>query len=89
MPTHHAVVPNLKSASDGPAKGKDALPSLATMLQDEEAAAIDLGNDANAVKLNATGGSRWRTQLFALRLPAPGVLDGATGWKARAFQHAS
>ena len=36
------------------------------MLQDEEAAAIDLGNDTNAVKLNATGG-RWRTQLFALR----------------------
>lgn len=58
--------PNRQNASDAAAKGKE-LPSLATMLQDEEAAAIDLGNDTNTVKLNATGGSRWRTQLFALR----------------------
>ncbi|SJX63142.1 related to LAA1-AP-1 accessory protein involved in TGN-endosome transport [Sporisorium reilianum f. sp. reilianum] len=59
-------VPN-RSTADAAAKGKEALPSLTTMLQDEEAAAIDLGTDTNAVKLNATGGSRWRTQLFALR----------------------
>lgn len=60
-------VPSHSKGIDAADKGKDALPSLATMLQDEEAAAIDLGNESNAVKLNATGGSRWRTQLFALR----------------------
>ncbi|KAJ1026819.1 hypothetical protein NDA16_002116 [Ustilago loliicola] len=58
--------PARQNAADAASKGKE-LPSLATMLQDEEAAAIDLGNDTNTVKLNATGGSRWRTQLFALR----------------------
>ncbi|KAJ9479387.1 AP-1 accessory protein LAA1 [Pseudozyma hubeiensis] len=59
--------PPRQTAADATGKGRDALPSLATMLQDEEAAAIDLGNETNVVKLNATGGSRWRTQLFALR----------------------
>ncbi|SPO23732.1 related to LAA1 - AP-1 accessory protein involved in TGN-endosome transport [Ustilago trichophora] len=62
-----SAAPSRQNATDAASNGKDALPSLATMLQDEEAAAIDLGNDTNAVKLNATGGSRWRTQLFALR----------------------
>ncbi|GAC76103.1 uncharacterized conserved protein [Moesziomyces antarcticus T-34] len=58
--------PARQTPSDA-SKRKDAQPSLATMLQDEEAATIDLGADTNAVKLNATGGSRWRTQLFALQ----------------------
>ncbi|SAM82403.1 related to LAA1-AP-1 accessory protein involved in TGN-endosome transport [Ustilago bromivora] len=61
-----SAAPYRQNATDAAAKGKE-LPSLATMLQDEEAAAIDLGNDTNTVKLNATGGSRWRTQLFSLR----------------------
>ncbi|KAN0065708.1 hypothetical protein ACQY0O_000838 [Thecaphora frezii] len=40
--------------------------SLATALQDDEVATIDLGADSGS-KLNANGGSRWRTQLFALQ----------------------
>ncbi|PWY99439.1 ARM repeat-containing protein [Testicularia cyperi] len=59
--------PQRANAANASSNKRDELPSLATMLQDEEAATIDLGNDGNATKLNATGGSRWRTQLFALR----------------------
>ncbi|PWN53232.1 hypothetical protein IE53DRAFT_199598 [Violaceomyces palustris] len=37
------------------------------VLQDEEAATIDLGGDSGSNKSGVSRGSRWRTQLFALQ----------------------
>lgn len=54
------------SANTGESNAKKAQPGGIGVLQDEEAATIDLGDDANS-RGQANQQSRWRTQLFALQ----------------------